>query len=531
MQSFLSLTKFKSSPHNIRRRLLRDVVIVIIVTILILTSLVLYMSDKIRKEASAAIISDTALVVKKRFSRFIEPIETYLAIGVGWGQVAILDDISDNDIVRLFLPMLEAQQNISGASIADSNGDEFFIQRTGEKWLTRRSSDDNGKRSAFWQEWQDANSLLRSWQEDIDYDPRKRPWFIGAQKKPAGEISWTDPYLFFTSEKYGVSASSSWKSPDNKSKDNVLVFDLLQDDLLNFLNTLEAGVKGHIVLIERDGSLIVHNQIGRLKDSDDSTPVTKALELWHNTNEQANVTTEFSVNRETWWASFSPLNQNDSSSWVGVIIPENQIAGNIKNQRTKITMAGAIVLVIGILMALRLVRKYSYQLRDLPRQNINNAHFENEVLALIDAGESATLEFKSTMRTNLKTGKVGKEIEIAWMKTVVALMNSDGGILLIGVDDDGNIIGNEADNFENEDKCRLHFKNLINHHIGPEFSRFIHLKVRALQEKVVLVIECERVRKPVFLSIGKNEDFYVRSGPSSLKLSMSQMVKYLEQRD
>ena len=83
MQSLLLLTKFKSSPQNIRRRLLRDVVIVIIVTILILTSLVLYMSDRIRKEASAAIISDTALVVKKRFSRFIEPIETYLAIGAG----------------------------------------------------------------------------------------------------------------------------------------------------------------------------------------------------------------------------------------------------------------------------------------------------------------------------------------------------------------------------------------------------------------------------------------------------------------
>jgi len=185
----------------------------------------------------------------------------------------------------------------------------------------------------------------------------------------------------------------------------------------------------------------------------------------------------------------------------------------------------------GIFLALRLVNKYSYQLRDLPRQNISNANFENEVFALIDAGESATLEFKSTLRTNLKTGKVGKEIEIAWMKTVVALMNSDGGILLIGVDDDGKIIGTEADHFENDDKCRLHFKNLINHHIGPELSRFIHLKIKELQEKTILVVECERVRKPVFLTMGKNEDFYVRSGPSSLKLNMSQMVKYLEQRN
>ena len=294
---------------------------------------------------------------------------------------------------------------------------------------------------------------------------------------------------------------------------------------------MEAGKNGHIILIERDGSLIAHNQIGRSENADAYQPVTRALELWHKGNRQEIATMEFSVGRETWWASFTSMNPNDPSSWVGVIVPESQIVGNVRKQMLKVAMAGAIVLAIGFILALRLVRKYSHQLRDLPRQNISNANFENEVLALIEAGESVTLESKSTMRANLKTGKAGKEIELAWLKTVVAFMNSDGGILLIGVDDDGNIVGTEPDDFENEDKCRLHFKNLINQHIGPEFSRFIHLKGRAIQEKTVLVIECERVRKPVFLSVGKNEDFYVRSGPSSLKLSMSQMVKYLEQRN
>lgn len=109
-------------------------------------------------------------------------------------------------------------------------------------------------------------------------------------------------------------------------------------------------------------------------------------------------------------------------------------------------------------------------------------------------------------------------------------MNSDGGILLIGVADDGRILGTAGDQFENEDKCRLHFKNLLNTHIGAEFTRFIHLKIVALQEKTILIVECERVRRPVFLSIGKQEDFYIRSGPSSMKLSMSQMVKYLGAR-
>ncbi len=482
-----------------------------------------------RQKASATIISDTAIVVKQRFSRFIEPIETYLSIGTGWGENGMLENLDGRDLLRLFIPMLETHNHISGVSVANSNGEEFFLKHANGKWLTRTSSGNNNPRLASWQEWQDANHRLRSWQEETDYDPRNRPWFMDLQDKGVGEISWTDPYLFFTAEEYGVSASSFWQSPDGDQR-NVLAFDLQQGDLLLFLNTVAAGKDGHIILVEKDGSLIAHNQSNHLENIDTRQPISKALELWKNSDKQEIATIEFSVGRETWWASFTSLNSNDSSAWVGVIIPESQITGNIRQQKLKIALAGAIVFAIGFILSLRLVSNYSYQLRDLPRQNISNANFTDELLLLIKAGESATLEFKSTMRINLKTGKKGKEIEIAWMKTVVAFMNSDGGILLIGVDDDGNIIGTEADNFENEDKCRLHFKNLINHHIGPEFSRFIHLKIREIEEKTVLIIECERVRKPIFLAMGKNEDFYVRSGPSSLKLSMSQMVKYLEQR-
>lgn len=134
-------------------------------------------------------------------------------------------------------------------------------------------------------------------------------------------------------------------------------------------------------------------------------------------------------------------------------------------------------------MTIFLVRRYGHQLKDLPQQHIGRYGLESKINALIKAGESTTLEFKSTMRTNLKTGKIGKEIEIAWLKTVVAFMNSDGGILLIGVADTGKILGTEIDNFVNEDKCRLHFKNMLNTHIGAEFTRFIHLKVVTIQKK------------------------------------------------
>jgi predicted HTH transcriptional regulator len=147
----------------------------------------------------------------------------------------------------------------------------------------------------------------------------------------------------------------------------------------------------------------------------------------------------------------------------------------------------------------------------------------------INEGEGNRVEFKSTVRTNLKTGKQGKEITFAWLKAVVAFLNSSGGTLLIGVDDEGRIVGIGPDNFENPDKCQLHLKNVINQHIGAEFSSFIHITLVDVDGKTVVLIECSPATEPVFLRIGRNEEFYIRSGPSSIRLSPSRMISYVLQ--
>ena len=63
------------------------------------------------------------------------------------------------------------------------------------------------------------------------------------------------------------------------------------------------------------------------------------------------------------------------------------------------------------------------------------------VTELIALGESQRVEFKSTARWNLYTGQVDKRMEHVVTKTVCGFLNAEGGTLLIGVDDDGQLIG------------------------------------------------------------------------------------------
>ncbi|RKX33918.1 MAG: hypothetical protein DRP71_08760 [Verrucomicrobia bacterium] len=155
---------------------------------------------------------------------------------------------------------------------------------------------------------------------------------------------------------------------------------------------------------------------------------------------------------------------------------------------------------------------------------------ETDLRSLIASGEGETLEFKSTLRWNLHTGKPGKEIENASLKTLAGFLNSDGGVLLIGVDDEANPLGLETDKFQSRDKMLLHLNNLINAHIGLEFAEYVRASIVQFDGTDILAVQCIASPNPVFFRRDSKEIFYIRAGPSSQALSPSQLLGYLENR-
>ncbi|MDR0508819.1 MAG: ATP-binding protein, partial [Candidatus Methanoplasma sp.] len=153
-----------------------------------------------------------------------------------------------------------------------------------------------------------------------------------------------------------------------------------------------------------------------------------------------------------------------------------------------------------------------------------------EIERAIHSGENEKVEYKSTLRVNLSTGEKDEKIERAVLKTLVAFLNSRGGTLLIGVADDGSVIGVDDWSFENRDKLSLHLTNLIGEHIGNEFLPFITFRLSSYKEKWVMRIVCRKSDSPVFMKEGKQESFIVRSGPSSVELHGMDTLNYVENR-
>ena len=156
-----------------------------------------------------------------------------------------------------------------------------------------------------------------------------------------------------------------------------------------------------------------------------------------------------------------------------------------------------------------------------------------EAIALIDmirAGESDTVEFKSTLRTNLHINKPDKQIEHSALKTLAGFLNTNGGTLVIGIADDGKPVGIQADGFPNADKMSLHLTNIVNAQLGPNAMTLIHTSFDDFEESHVLVVNCQRSPTEVYVRDNNVQRFYVRTGPATTELTGRDMVEYINQR-
>jgi len=519
--------KWRSGP---RRRLLRDLLLLLLFTTGTLLAAVFYAGELLRDDLAMEQLQELARKTGEDFGGFFQPAEKNLRMARGWGGAGDLDLEQPAALASRFIPVLDNLAKASALVLGDSDGRSFYLYRDEEVWVSR-SVEPGGE--AVWRRWSETGEQQGEQVGRSDFDPRSRPWYRGALEAEDA-VFWTRPYLFFTAKTSGITGAVRFSHPGHPGRDYVIGLDLPLESILHALAQLKVGEGGSAFLTEANGSVLLPPAGGDFpvtlaSSRFDAGPVLAAVDAWKAGGRPEREALEYRSGGP-WWAWLHPIRDDNQGLWLGITVPEVDFLGALQSGWHLVLLVGVAVLLAGLALTLALTRRYGRQLKALPSLTGDPEDFEERVLALIHTGESPTLEFKSTMRTNLRTGKPGKEIELAWLKGVVGFLNTDGGVLLIGVDDEGEVIGIDADRFENDDKCLLHFKNLVNQHIGAEFSKYIQAEVRPVNDKTIVAVSCHKAREPVFLMIGKNEEFHIRSGPSSMKLTPRQMLQYLSLR-
>ncbi|HAF62714.1 MAG TPA: hypothetical protein DCK95_10370 [Anaerolineaceae bacterium] len=170
-----------------------------------------------------------------------------------------------------------------------------------------------------------------------------------------------------------------------------------------------------------------------------------------------------------------------------------------------------------------------YQKLKLKESSPIDTH-ELSLSEIINLGETHQIEFKATLRTNLHTNERDPRMEYTVLRTIAGFLNTNGGILTIGVYDDGTPLGIEVDEFENEDKMSLHLVNIIKSRLNTLVMPFVHIHFDNYEKTRVMVVECSRAHKPVFLKDEKEQRFFIRTGPSTTELKADEIMDYTKIR-
>jgi hypothetical protein len=485
------------------KRFTRDVAVVAGVVALLVIGTVTYFATQVQRDISEQYIHDATARAAQEFRSMQESVESSLIQVRDYCESGLISLTRPDEIKRQLQPVFGTRTLLSGICIADAQGRSYFIQPDG----TERKPAEAG-----------------------DFDARTRPWYAPALKNQ-GEIYWTEQYLFHTLRQVGVTASVAF-NPSKEKDPLVAAVDVLLPNLYRKIREMAPSQNSDFFIFRHNELLFLPEQKESSSGFVPMESVTNALvgiahDQWEKGRGTNGEIFSFSSQGKVWWCGFQPLEDAHQNIWMGVMVPESDIVGDVGRRRSLLLLFGLIFVLISASGAVWRSRRYARMLGDV--RTIAETT-EEDVLELIAKGENRYIEFKSTLRMNLHSKKPGKEIELAWLKGIAAFLNTDGGTLLLGVTDDGEVTGLERDVFENNDKCRLHFKNLVATHIGAEMSKYIRFRIVSVAGKTVGVVYCARSPEPVFLKNGNKEAFYIRNGPSSDELPVSKALKYIKNR-
>ena len=97
------------------------------------------------------------------------------------------------------------------------------------------------------------------------------------------------------------------------------------------------------------------------------------------------------------------------------------------------------------------------------------------------------------------------------------------------------MVGIASDRFASDDEFTRHLAQVVRNGLGDRAGTCIDPKTQAVRGKTVCLVSCQRSPEPVFLKWkGVEErpdgDFYVRSGPGTVKLPPDSAKEYIRTR-
>jgi len=388
---------------SFRRNLLSNILIMIILLSGALMVTTFVGAKQRATKLAQSLASQTLDSTEQQLRHFFGPIADELLVMRSRGAANLFNFDDPVALTRFFVPLIERHPAVSAAMIADQRGREFMLLRADSQWCTRLVQRDAWGTRSRRLEWADpSDDPVETWQE-LDYDPRLRPWYQGAIAEhdrcadapacdPHERVYWTAPYEFFTLKEPGITASIAFDTPDGLQR--VIGFDLLLRDISAFTRQLVVGQRGKLFVLSDDRRIIGLPNDPRFETAEArreailkrpvelGMPVVidaaRVLAASGGSTSQAGAVFDdlldkpfpFASRGEAWWGVIRPFQlASKRQLWMAAVVPQVDLVGDVRRVRITILLATLGVLAVAIAQAIRVSRRYSQPVEALVRQS------------------------------------------------------------------------------------------------------------------------------------------------------------------
>lgn len=303
--------------------------------------------DAIRREGNTVVES---------ILRHLDPAEQSVDVTARLLSDSLIDTTSPG-LERYLFTQLAVMPQMTGAFVGYPDGSFVFVSTDGDGFESKRIQA-GASRSVEIRTY-DRDFALIATEQDIGdtYDPTARPWYASATS--AEGLSWTDPYIFFSSRQPGVTASRAVRSGDEVVA--VVGVDVQLSGLSEFLDDLAVSESGEAFVTSGDAVVGAPSGYGgrSVPDGDDELRLSTTDELGLDVGDGASsgdvVRVSSADGRDLVLTLDFPSDQR--LAWAVVVrAPESSFTAIVsRQQRTAllITVGGGLLILVGLLVLIR----------------------------------------------------------------------------------------------------------------------------------------------------------------------------------
>ncbi|WP_300033659.1 cache domain-containing protein [uncultured Roseobacter sp.] len=334
------------------------------VTIVVFSSYVT--SERALLEHARDLLGDVGTNTIEHSKGFLSPAKGAVELATRLAENRVIASEDFEQLEQLLFQQLQISPQFAGIFYGDKSGSFVYVMRSEgpgpfrSKIIMREG--DVRETDLIWRDNQYAIVSRKDDPQDT-YDPRARPWFQAAEADLTS--IWTDPYIFFTSQKPGITAASPVFNADGGLR-GVVGVDIGIDAISDFLSRLDIGESGRAVILNKNGDVIAHpdQDLIRRENADGTfrfvniteidDPVARAafsgLLSGRDVSVDREVATRFEFGGSTYVSTIMPVISDELPWTIAVYAPESDFTGPIEaNRAQNIWIAIAIAIVSGFI--------------------------------------------------------------------------------------------------------------------------------------------------------------------------------------